>query len=98
MSVTAIPSNELTPKHKPPSHGEPKRDAIGSIVDEISVDLNQQIKTLKEGLDQIGQRALQSAANAKGALNDHVGICARLAEEVERTRTVIADICKKMEG
>ena len=98
MQSTAIPSNDLTPRHKPPSHGEPKRDAIGSIVDEISVDLGQRVGEIRDMLDRIEQTALQSAARAKGTLNDHVVVCGRLSNEVTRLQGVVAEIQKQVEG
>jgi prephenate dehydratase len=98
MHATAIPSNELTPKHKPPSHGEPERDAIGSLVDKISVDLGQRVKEIREMLDQIEQQALQSAAGAMGTLKDHVAVCDKLSAEVLRMKAVVSEIKKQVEG
>jgi hypothetical protein len=96
---TAIPSNELiTPKPKPPSRGEPERDAIGSLVDKISIDLGQRITEVREMLDQIGQQALESAVSAKGTLQDHVAVCERLSDEVGRLKTVVIEIKKQVEG
>jgi methyl-accepting chemotaxis protein len=98
MQATAIPSNELTPKPKPPSRGEPERDAIGSLVDKISIDLGQRITEVREMLDQIEQQALESAVSAKGTLQDHVAVCERLSDEVGRLKTVVIEIKKQVEG
>lgn len=100
MHATAIPSNELTPPkhHRPPAYGVPQRDAIGSIVDGLVVDLCQRLNEIRETLDKIEQQALESAAKAKGSLNDHVGVCIRLNDEITHTQTVIAEVHKQMEG
>jgi hypothetical protein len=99
MQATALPLNEIAPQqpHKPPTYGSPQRDAIGSIVDGLVDDLCQRITGIRETLDQIEQQALQSAADAKGSLSDHVGVCVRLSEEVSNLQTVVSDIRHKME-
>lgn len=98
MHATAVPSNELTPKPKLPSHGEPERDAIGSLVDKISIDLGQRIREVREMLEQIEQQALQSAAGAMGTLKDHVTLCDKLTAEVIRVKAVVSEIKKQVEG
>lgn len=97
MNATAIPSNELIPKHKPVAYGAPQRDAIGSIVDGLVVDLCQRLNAIRETLDKIEQQALQSAANAKGTLSEHVGVCIRLNDEITHMQAVVAEIHKQME-
>lgn len=97
MAITAVPANELQPKaHKPPEYGAPKREAIGSIVDGLVDDLCQRIGAIRKTLDEIEQQALQSAAGAKGSLNDHVAMCIRLNEEVNRTQAVVTEIKNHM--
>ena len=95
-----VPPNELIKKpapHKPPSYGAPQRDAIGSIVDGLVDDLCQRIATLRETLGRIEQQALQSAANAKGTLSDHVAVCGRLSDEIGRVQAVVAELDQQME-
>jgi hypothetical protein len=97
MHATTIPAIEMTPaQHKPPSYGAPQRDAIGSIVDGLVDDLCQRIGGIRETLDQIEQQALQSAAAAKGSLSDHVSVCMRLNDEINRTQAVVAEIRQQM--
>ena len=98
MPTTNLAQTEFTPlPHKPPTYGGPQRDAIGSIVDGLVDDLCQRVGAIRETLNQIEQQALQSAAAAKGSLSDHVGVCARLAEEVTHMQTVVAEIRQKQE-
>lgn len=98
MHATPIPPNEIVSRpHKPPAYGTPQRDAIGSIVDELVRDLCQRIATLRETLEKIEQRALENAANAKGALGDHVAVCVRLNDEINRVQGVAAEIHREMD-
>lgn len=98
LNVTAIPANELNPKpHKPPGYGAPQRDAIGSIVDGLVDDLCQRLNAVRKMLDSIEQQALESAAAAKGSLGNHVAVCVRLNDEVNRTQTAVEEIRKQME-
>lgn len=86
--ITPVPPNEL----KVPSYGGPQRDAINSVVDGIVGDICTKIGTLRHTLDDLEQQVLEGAATAKHALQDHVQVCIRVNDEVERTRIVIDDI------
>lgn len=86
--TTPIPANEM----KPPSYGGPQRDAINSIVDGIVGDICNKIGELRHRLDDIEQQILEGAAGAKHALQDHVQVCTKLTDELQRTQAVIESI------
>lgn len=96
MRPTPLPANEMPQPLAAPEYGSPQRDAIGSVVDGIVDDLCRKIGELRATLDKIEQQALQSAAAAKGALNDHVGVCVRLNGEIQKMQGIVADIHDKM--
>jgi hypothetical protein len=88
----------VKPPLKPPAYGGPAREAIGSVVDNIVDDLCRKLGAIRETLDKIEQQALQSAARAKGALNEHVTVCIKLNDEISHMQAVVAEIKDQMEG
>jgi hypothetical protein len=91
-----IPPNALnsvsTKPLQPPSFGEAQRDAVSAIVGNMTDELHKKIVSIRGTLDKIEQEALQSAANAKGLLNDHIIVCVRLNDEIERMGDVVAHV------
>ena len=85
----------ITPVSKAaPAYGEPQRDAINSIVDGILQDLIGKIHELQRQLREIEQAAIESAAASKERLQDHVAVCIKATEEVNR----LADVIGRMRG
>ena len=74
-----------------------QRDAIHNVVDTVANDFGKGVKAARDALNEIEQQYLESAARAKGALNDHVEVCSKLNGEVARWRETIATIKQKME-
>lgn len=91
-----IPPNSLNSVNakplQPPSFGEAQRDAVSAIVGNMTDELHKKIVSIRATLDKIEQEALQSAANAKGLLNDHIIVCVRLNDEIERMGDVVAHV------
>jgi hypothetical protein len=75
-----------------PRHTENHRGAISSLVDSLVTNQADRIAALRKGLDLIHQRALQSAADAKAALEKHVEVTDRLDDEIQRMQDVVADL------
>jgi Ethanolamine utilization protein EutJ (predicted chaperonin) len=105
MHSTVIPTNDFAANdvtvksnHQPPVHGAPQRDVIGGVVDGVAQTFCQQITVMREALDKLEQQYLESAANAKGALNDHVAVSAQLNSEALRLHGVIAAIGGRIES
>jgi hypothetical protein len=71
---------------------ENHRMAITACVDGLVTNQADKIEALRKGLDMIQQRALQSAAKAKAALQDHIAITDRLDDEIQRMQDVVADL------
>lgn len=85
---TPLPSNDL----RPPSYGGPQRDAINSVVDGVVNDICAKIAELRKQLDAIEQQVLESAADTKHHLQDHVSICVRINDEITHMKDVVAEI------
>ena len=81
-------------RHTPPSYGDQHRGAIASCVDALASDLCDKIGALRKALDQIEQHVLQSAANSKAVLNEHVGVSVRINDEILHMQTVIAELAE----
>ena len=98
MHATVIPTNDFTSPQplKPPAYGGPVREAIGSVVDNIVDDLCRKLNTVRATLDKIEQQALQSAADAKGTLSDHVAVCVKLNDEILRMQAMVAELHQQM--
>jgi hypothetical protein len=77
-----------------PVYGGPQRDAINSVVDGIIGDICAKIGQLRQTLDQIEQQVLQSAARSKHTLNEHVGVCVRINDEIRHMQDVVADLAR----
>lgn len=75
-----------------PGYGHPQRDAINSVVDGVVGDICGKIGELRKTLDIIEAAVLRSAAKSKGSLNEHVGVCIRVNDEVKRLRDVVAGL------
>jgi hypothetical protein len=85
-TIDQIVQNEQA---RPPAYGAPQRGAIDSLIDGIANDICTKIAALREKLDGIEQQALIEAARQKHALNEHVALCAALADEVAHVRESI---------
>lgn len=84
-------SVELKPTAAP-GYGHPQRDAINSVVDGVVGDICGKIGELRKALDVIEATVLRSAAKSKGSLNEHVGVCIRVNDEVRRLQDVVAGL------
>jgi hypothetical protein len=73
-------------------YGEPQRDAVNAVIDQIRRDLEEKIGALHRQLDDIDQRLSDSAATAKGSLQDHIAVCIKINQEVTHMADVIAEI------
>jgi hypothetical protein len=91
-----LPPNRLSPVNPksllPPSFGDTQRDAVTAIVGTLTDELHKRIKGVRDTLERIEQQALQSAADAKGRLNDHIVVCIRLNDEIEHMGGVVEQI------
>ena len=83
-----LPANSM----KPPGYGGPQRDAINSVVDGIVSDVLGKIEALRKVLDEIEQQVREGASVAKSSLQDQVGICVRVNDEITHMRAVVEDI------
>jgi hypothetical protein len=79
----------------PPAYGGPQRDAINACVDNIVDDICGKVGELRKTLDAIEAAVLQSAARSKAMLNDHVGICIRVNDEIRHMREVVEDLARE---
>jgi hypothetical protein len=94
---TQLPDNDFTatPEHtvsSVPGYGGPQRDAINACVDDVVDRLCNRIAALRLTLEKLQQQALESAAEAKQSLCDHVVVCARVNDEVSHMEGVIDEI------
>jgi hypothetical protein len=80
------------PEATPPVYGGPQRDAINSVVDNILVDICGKIRELRGTLDAIEQVVLESAAQSKSTLNEHVDVCVEVDGELRRMQSVVASL------
>ena len=88
QNIRELVRNDL----KPPTYSEPTRNGVESLIDSIVLDLHEKIEKLRRTLDEIEQRGLESAANAKGVLKDHIDICVKINEEMMRVREIVEEI------
>lgn len=70
-------------------HSENHRLAITACVDGLVTNQSDKVEALRKVLDAIQNRALQSAAKAKAALEEHVAITDRLDDELQHLQDVI---------
>jgi hypothetical protein len=85
---TPVPAPDI----RPPSYGNPQRDAINSVVDNIVGDICGKIADLRKILDALEQQVLEGAASAKGALHDQVLICVKVNDEIVHMQEVVEEI------
>lgn len=90
--IGRIEEKSATKTILPPSYGQPQRDAINSVVDNIVQDISQKIEALRKQLDDIEQQVLTGAAKAKGLLHDHILVCVRINDEITHMREVVGEI------
>jgi methyl-accepting chemotaxis protein len=76
----------------PTTESENHRKAIVSLVDNLATNLTEKIEMLKQTLSRIEQQVLTSAERSRSVLQDHVGICERVSDEVKHMAQVIADL------
>jgi len=88
MRPAAVGKDEL----RPPTYGGPQRDAINSVIDNVVQDITGKVNELRKVLDDIEQRVLESAANSKKTLTDHISICVRVNDEIVHMREVVTDL------
>lgn len=94
MHATTVPASDLVEQQrlKPPTYGSSQRQAIDAVVDSLITDIVKKIGTIRATLDTIEQRAIQSSANAKGLLTEHVQFCHRLDDEITHMEAVVKDM------
>lgn len=85
---TPVPTSDM----RPPSYGNPQRDAINSVVDNVVGDLCSKINALRKTLDAIEQQVLEGAAGAKRALEDQILICIKVNDEIMHMQEVVEEI------
>lgn len=88
--VDRAASGEITP----PIYGGPQRDAISSVVDNITSDLCGKIGELRKMLDTIEQQILQSAAKSKVSLHGHIASMVRLNDEILHMKDVVTELAE----
>ena len=92
-TATILPPNAINTKPmQPPGVGDTQRDAVAAIVGSMVDELHRKIEGIRQTLDKIEQQALESAARAKGTLNDHIVVCVRLNDEIDHMSGVVAQI------
>lgn len=79
-------------KTLPPSYGEPQREAINSVIDNIVQDISRKIDDLRKQLDDIEQQVLTGAAKNKIALQGQINVCVRVNDEITHMRAVVEEI------
>jgi hypothetical protein len=77
---------------KPPSFGASRRQGIDTLVEDLSDQICKKINDLRETLDAIQLKVLESANNAKIMLQDHVSICVQVDDELNHMRKIVDDI------
>jgi hypothetical protein len=92
------PAPHDTKRAAAPSYGGPQRDAINSVVDGIVGDICKDVQDVHRMLDDVEQQVLESAAAAKARLQEHVGVCVSVKDEIQHMRRVIDDIKNRAEG
>jgi hypothetical protein len=87
-------ADEIIPPARmlPPSYGEPQREAINSVVDNMVQDIIGKIGDLRKQLDEIEQQALSGAAKVKLSLQAQIQVCVRLNDEITHMRGVVETI------
>lgn len=86
MEATALKAVE---RFEPPAEGVARRDAVKSLVDAVSTDLAQRIKSVHGKADALEQAMLASAAKAKGILDEHLAVCQLLDEETRHLDSLL---------
>ena len=76
-------------------HSENNRNAITACVDGLVTNQSDKVEALRKMLDVIQQRALQSAAKAKAALEEHVAVTDRLHDQIFHLQDAIADLMEQ---
>lgn len=76
----------------PPGYGDPQRDAINSVIDNIVQDISRKIGDLRKQLDDIEQQVLTGAAKSKAMLQDQILVCVRVNDEITHMRAVVEEI------
>ena len=76
-------------------HSENNRNAITACVDNLVTSQSEKVEALRKMLDVIQQRALQSAAKAKAALEEHVAVTDRIDDQIHYLQDAIADLMEQ---
>jgi hypothetical protein len=76
----------------PPGYGDPQRDAINSVVDNVVQDISRKIDDLRKQLDALEQQVLVGAAKSKLALHGQIQVCVRVNDEITHMGAVIEEI------
>lgn len=79
----------------PTRHSENHRNAITACVDGLVTNQSDKIDALRRALDAVQQRALESAAKAKRALEDHVIVTDRLDDGIRHIQDLVADLAEQ---
>lgn len=85
---TTLPPNAFNR----PSYGDPQREAINSVIDGLVDDICKDIAAVRTLLNEVEQQVLEGAAKAKHSLQEQVGVCTSVKDEITHMRRVVADI------
>jgi hypothetical protein len=105
--MTTVPANEFSnpiaelfgsvPEPAPPrepSYGAVHRDKIDALIGELADELIGKIGELRHMLDDVEQRVVESAADTKISLQDHVIVCGRFHQEIASLRKLVEGIAR----
>lgn len=90
------PQSPFVAPSKPPGYGEPQRDAINSVVDQVVRDVTEKIHALHKQLDALEQQVLEGAAGAKSTLTEQISVCIRVNDEINHMREVVDEIARRV--
>lgn len=85
-------ATEPAVRREPPTFGEASRGAIDSVITNLADSLSKRIGELRGILDEIEQHVLESAAQTKATLENHVAVCVRVDDEIRAMQIVVKDL------
>jgi hypothetical protein len=102
----ALPENQMnhTPIPRPtpvvqrpaaPLPGEPHRDGVNAIIDQMTVETCEKIAALHIRLDELREKVIAGAADAKAMLTEQVSVRTKINDELTHMARVIDDIAAR---
>jgi hypothetical protein len=92
QAVETAPTRQV----EPPAYGQPEREAIHAMVDNLTRDVIDHIGSLRKQLDGLENQVLVGSAAAKDILLSQVAVSQRVSSEATRIGEAIAEIGQKV--